>query len=66
MKTQRVCLLHMVMLSGGVFYSKANFCLMSQEEIQQKAAWMNSGAQAAEGPGPHPHTAVSPAFAFVI
>lgn len=40
--TRGVSLTHRNMFSGGFFNSKANFCLMSQQETQQKA-WMNSG-----------------------
>lgn len=40
------------MFSKGFLHSKANICLVDEQETQKNAAWMNSEAEEAEGPRP--------------
>lgn len=50
LNTQGMSLTHGNMFSGGFIYNKANLCLTSQQEMQQKAVRMKE--MKAEGPRP--------------
>lgn len=63
--TRGVSLTHGNMFSGGFIYNKANFCLMRQKEMQQKAVWMNFGLKGTKAEGPRPQSLAYPTLQLV-
>lgn len=63
--TRGVSLTHGDMFSGGFIYNKVNFCLMNQQEMQQKAVWMNFGLKGTKAEEPRSQSLAYPTLQLV-